>query len=178
VSLLIALLLAWPPKIAWQPGPAGLVKAEGAEMRKFLEATGNTPAGNELAVIGPDTLDWFAILTSEAEEPDPRTVRGSVEKGALTILGFREEPRRNPATGRVEWALDTKEADGRLVTNWFTYQQRAEGLVGVQLVSNPRDFEKHREVLRAALEAKQETPWVWILGGVLLLMLILRMAFR
>jgi hypothetical protein len=156
----------------------GIVKAEGPEMRKFLEATGNTLAGNELAVLGPETLDWFAILTTEKEEPDPRTVRDSIQNGALTILGFREEPRRNPATGRVEWALDTKEADGRLVTNWFTYQQKPEGLIGVQLVSNPKEFSQHRAALLAVLQAKPETPWVWILGGVLLLLLILRMAFR
>lgn len=65
------------PKIAWQAGPvrlrlagdvvlaipAGMAAIQGAEMRRFLEASGNRIEGRELALAGPEDLRWFAIFS-------------------------------------------------------------------------------------------------------------------
>ncbi len=65
------------PKIAWQTGPArlrlagdvvlripaGMAAIQGAQMRRFLEASGNRIEGRELAVAGPEDMRWFAIFS-------------------------------------------------------------------------------------------------------------------
>lgn len=77
--LLLAATLAsaQPPDIHWRFGPAALhltasltqsipsgwVYAQTSEMHRFLQATGNPPTGNELAVIALDDLSCFAVLS-------------------------------------------------------------------------------------------------------------------
>lgn len=76
------------PKIAWRSGPvrlrlaegvsvkipAGMAAIQGAEMRRFLEASGNRLEGRELAVAGPEDLRWFAIFSrAPAGAPRRRT---------------------------------------------------------------------------------------------------------
>jgi hypothetical protein len=65
------------PRIAWRHGPMRLelgegvslplpgtmIAIQGAEMTRFLEASGNRIEGRELAVAGPEDLRWFAILS-------------------------------------------------------------------------------------------------------------------
>jgi|GEM_PF-2059220 len=65
------------PRIEWRRGPLRLlldgevvlrlpdnmVAVQGAEMRRFLEASGNRIEGRELAVAGPEDLRWFAIVS-------------------------------------------------------------------------------------------------------------------
>lgn len=80
LALLAASLSAQPlPDIRWQFGPRtltlagvaelrlnmGLMYVDGAEMRKFLLASGNTLTGRELAVAGPVDLAWFAVISRE-----------------------------------------------------------------------------------------------------------------
>lgn len=89
------------PEIRWQfapldlnlgegaslPLPSGMIAAQGEEMRRFLLATGNQLTGRELAVLGPDDLGWFAVISTE--------------------------PGR--AQHRAEWVENSVEADGRKV---------------------------------------------------------------
>lgn len=69
------------------PLPAGLVYAEGGEMRRFLAATGNALTGKEMAVFGAVDLSWFVVVSGGAAVP----------KSALA------------------WTEEAREADGREV---------------------------------------------------------------
>lgn len=84
LALLAASLSAQPfPDIRWQFGPRtlalagvaelrlekGLMFVETEEMRKFLQASGNTLTGRELAVAGPVDLAWFAVISREPGAP-------------------------------------------------------------------------------------------------------------
>jgi len=65
------------PRIQWQAGPVrlrlteeatlqvpeGMAAIQGAEMRRFLEASGNRIEGRELAVAAPSDVRWFAIFS-------------------------------------------------------------------------------------------------------------------
>ncbi|MGC9999916.1 MAG: DUF2167 domain-containing protein, partial [Bryobacteraceae bacterium] len=67
------------PEIHWQFGPRtltlagvgalslprGMISIDRGETRRFLEATGNPPAGDELAVVAPTNLDWFLVFSYE-----------------------------------------------------------------------------------------------------------------
>src|SRR5271157_690641 len=134
------------PEIHWQFGPRtltlagvgalslprGMVSADRAETRRFLEATGNPPAGDELAVVAPSNLDWFLVFSFEPfrelglSQPEPTVEeivaalkRGNWEANAarrqagretLDLLGWRDKPRYDPQTARLEWSLDTVES--------------------------------------------------------------------
>jgi hypothetical protein len=96
---------AFPPVIRWRYGPlalslagvarlrlpSGMIAVEGAEMRRFLLASGNALTGSELAVSGPVDLRWFAVISL-------LPARGKQSRGQ-----------------REEWTEDTVEADGRAV---------------------------------------------------------------
>ena len=69
------------------PLPDGVVHAEGAEMRRFLAATGNSLTSREVAVFGAGDLSWFVVVSGA----------GGASRGEL------------------EWSEESREADGREV---------------------------------------------------------------
>lgn len=159
------------PEIRWQFGPSvvaigpgaslrvpkGMIHVAGAEMGRFLEFTGNPPSGNEIAVAGPVTLDWFAVfswrtyasLGFEAAHPDPVEIARSIRTGSeaanlervrqgretLEVLEWSGEPVFDEATGRLEFRLRTQESGGRQVENRFAYFLGRRGVLEVELVS-------------------------------------------
>lgn len=173
-SLALLALAAFGQTVEWRPGPGrvalgeaaelavppGLVYAEGAQARRFLESTGNPPAGNERAVAGPPDLGWFAVFSLEGYEtlglvrpvdgkPDPAAIRAAIERGSraanaertrlgrdtLSVLRFSEEPAWNEARSRVEWSLETRESGGRKVRNHFAYILGAGQVIAAELVT-------------------------------------------
>lgn len=93
--------------------PRGMVVAEGAQMRAFLEATGNRLKGREVAVAGPEDLRWFVIISAQpAARPGPR---------------------------RAEWVEHTQEEDGRRVAIRTVAVAAGDALVTFELVSEERE---------------------------------------
>ncbi len=69
------------------PLPQDVVYAEGSEMRRFLNATGNALTGQEVAVFGAPDLSWFVVVSA----PPAASKNG------------------------LEWTEDSRESDGREV---------------------------------------------------------------
>ncbi|MGC4054244.1 MAG: DUF2167 domain-containing protein [Paludibaculum sp.] len=92
--------------------------AQGQEMKRYLEATGNPPMGQELAVVGPADLHWFAVIAREdriqVEELHKAIVNGTEAanlvrsrqgRETLDVLGYREAPRFDSARQVLSWSL-------------------------------------------------------------------------
>jgi uncharacterized membrane-anchored protein len=150
-------------------------------MQTFLEASGNPAQGDELAVIGPDTLDWFAVFSWRTYEslglkpgakPDARELAQAIQRGTdeanaerlrqgantLDILGWRERPRFDERSSSVEWAVESRESDGRQVINYYFGFPARGGMVLVELVTNPDQAALHRNVLRQILGSLSVQP--------------------
>ena len=95
------------PRIEWRRGPLRLlldgeavlrlpenmVAVQGAEMRRFLETSGNRIEGRELAVAGPEDLRWFAIIS--------RAPAGTARRRAEWVEHFVEPDGRRSALRTV-----------------------------------------------------------------------------
>lgn len=145
-------------------------------MARFFEFTGNPPSGNELAIAGPASLDWFAVfswrtyasLGFEASNPDPLEIAGSIRAGSaeanrerarqgretLDVLEWTGEPVFDGNTGRLEFRLRTRESGGRQVENRFVYFLGRRGVVEVEFVSEAGTGQEGFERLLGLIEWK------------------------
>lgn len=139
------------PRIGWQPGPlrlrltnsvslrvpAGMAAIQGAEMRRFLEASGNRIEGRELAVAGPDDLRWFAIF-SRAPAPAARR--------------------------RTEWVEHFVEPDGRRSVLRTVVLPIGEELFQVEILSEEENASLAAEasgLLLRSVQAEVPRSWWW-----------------
>ncbi|MGQ9918509.1 MAG: hypothetical protein ACUVS7_13910 [Bryobacteraceae bacterium] len=139
------------PRIAWQPGPlrlrlthnvslrvpAGMAAIQGAEMRRFLEASGNRIEGRELAVAGPDDLRWFAIF-SRAPAPTARR--------------------------KTEWVEHFIEPDGRRSVLLTMVLPIGEEVLQVEILSEEENASLAAEesgLLLHSLQAEFPRSWWW-----------------
>jgi len=142
--------------------PKGMVSADKAETRRFLEATGNPPAGDELAVVAPASLDWFLVfsfnpyqkLGLSKAEPSVEEIVAALKRGnseanearrkagreTLDLLGWRDRPRYDAKTSLLEWSLDTQESGGRKNTNRYWLYLTRGGVLTVELVTEEARF--------------------------------------
>ncbi|MGD0579016.1 MAG: DUF2167 domain-containing protein [Bryobacteraceae bacterium] len=185
--LLAAAGAAPVPEIHWQFGPRtvtfagvgalslpqGMVSADKAETRRFLEATGNPPAGDELVVVAPTSLDWFLVFSFEPyqrlglskAEPTVEEIVAALKRGnweanaarrkagreTLDVLGWRDKPRYDAKTALLEWSLDTQESGGRKDANRFWLYLTRGGVLTVELVSEEPRFAAASQQARALL---------------------------
>jgi uncharacterized membrane-anchored protein len=139
------------------PLPKGMISADRAETRRFLEATGNPPAGDEIAIAAPANLDWFLVFSFDdfrklgLEHPKPTIgeivaalKRGNSEtnqarkkagRETLDLLGWRQKPSYDPKTFRLEWSVDTQESGGRHNANRFWLLMTRNGVLSIELVT-------------------------------------------
>ncbi|MCX7605612.1 MAG: hypothetical protein N2036_16175 [Bryobacteraceae bacterium] len=139
------------PKIAWQAGPVrlrlaeglvlavpkGMAAIQGAEMRRFLEASGNRIEGRELAVAGPEDMRWFAIFS--------RAPSGT--------------PRR-----RTEWEERFVEPDGRRSVLRTVILPAGDALLQVEILSEEENASLAAEesgVLLRAIAAEEPRAFWW-----------------
>lgn len=149
--------------IRWEKGPLtlalagvarlrlgeGMIAAEGGEMRRFLKETGNRLSWKELAVVGPDDLRWFAVISLESTRGAPRS-------------GQREE-----------WSEDSVEADGRKVRIRTVAVPAGQAVLTFEVVSEQKDAEGAKlesDDLLDRLEVPEagRSPW-WLLPPALAL---------
>jgi hypothetical protein len=139
------------PRIGWRRGPLRLlldgevvlrlpdnmVAVQGAEMRRFLEASGNRVEGRELAVAGPDDLRWFAIVS--------RAPAGTARR-------------------RAEWVEHFVEPDGRRSVLRTVVLPAGGELLQVEILSeedNASLAALESELLLRAVEAGIPRTWWW-----------------
>lgn len=183
------------PEINWQFGPAevalgaeaalrlpkGFLWADPSETKRFLGASGNPPSGQELAVIGPLDLAWFAVFSFDGYDsmgfvrntvPDVPAIvdalrRGNQEANAergkqgqttLELMDWAQRPSFDPVSKNLEWSLHTVESGGRAVANFFTFYLGRNGVMSVELVTNPGDLVKHRATMKELLRGFRFHP--------------------
>ncbi len=139
------------PRIAWRHGPArlalgedlalqlpeGMIAAQGADMRRFLEASGNRIEGRELAVAGPEDLCWFAILS--------RAPAGTARR-------------------RAEWIEHFVEPDGRRSVLRTVVLPAGPHLLQVEILSEEENASlaaQESEALLSWVEAETPRSWWW-----------------
>lgn len=161
--------------------PQGFLWADPAESRRFLVASGNPPSGQELAVIAPVDLAWFAVFSFDGydtmgfakdEVPNVPAIiealrRGNEEANAergkqgqttLDIVDWAQRPRFDPVSKNLEWSLHTVESGGRQVANFFTFYLGRYGVMSIELVTNPKDLAEHRAILKDILRGFRFQP--------------------
>lgn len=189
------------PEIRWSFGPVpvvlggiasiragqGQIYVQGAEMRRFLEASGNPPTGHELAVVGPMDLHWFAVIAREdrigVEELRKAIVDGTEAanlirarqgRETLDVLGYRERPRFDAERQVLSWSLDTVESGGRAVVNRFVYFVGRDAVIALEMVTerpgaeaSQREFDAWVTEFRFAGGHEPKPPRDWSLWFVL-----------
>jgi uncharacterized membrane-anchored protein len=156
------------------PLPSGMIAADRAEARRFLEATGNPPAGDEIAIAAPANLDWFLVFSFDEfkklglEHPRPSVAeivaalkRGNSEtnqarkkagRETLDLLGWREKPSYDAKTFRLEWSIDTQESGGRHDANRFWLLLTRNGVLTIELVTEQPRYAAASQSANALLQ--------------------------
>jgi uncharacterized membrane-anchored protein len=187
--LLLSVAHASPaPAIRWQfgprtltlsglgalPLPSGMLSADRAETRRFLEATGNPPTGDEIAIAAPANLDWFLVFSFDEfkslglEHPKPSVSeivaalkRGNTEtnqarkkagRETLDLLGWRQKPSYDAKTFRLEWSIDTQESGGRHDANRFWLLLTRNGVLTIELVTEQPRYAAASQTANALLQ--------------------------
>ena len=138
------------PRIEWRRGPLRLlldgeavlrlpenmVAVQGAEMRRFLEASGNRIEGRELAVAGPEDLRWFAIIS--------RAPAGTARR-------------------RAEWVEHFVEPDGRRSVLRTVLLPAGRTMLQVEVISEEENASLAAEESAALLRevGVEEPRWFW-----------------
>lgn len=143
-----------PGDIHWRFAPAtirlegadlylaeGMIYLEGAEMRRFLEAAGNPLEGNELAVVAPRDVSWFAVFTRQPEQPP---IPGNGD--------WRERPGFDERTGRTSWAVNSTEPDGRKVVSRTVYIPNHKPILGAEMLCEARTYDRSKMEFEAILD--------------------------
>ncbi len=198
VKRLLPLLLLWTaahaeappsPAIHWQFGPRtltlsgvgalplsrGMVSADRAGTRRFLEATGNPPAGDEIALVAPANVDWFLVFSFDPFEklgvtvakPSVADIVAALKRGnsetnqarkkagreTLDLLGWREKPSYDPKTSRLVWSLDTEESGGRHNANGYWLLLTRRGVLTIELVTEEARYAAARQSADTLLQS-------------------------
>ncbi|MBI4893697.1 MAG: hypothetical protein HY821_23970 [Acidobacteria bacterium] len=126
-----------------------MISADGAEMRRFLEAAGNQLNGKEAAVAGPADLRWFVVISVESA------------------------PRSQRSGQRQEWSEDSIETDGRKVRLRTMAVPVDRAVLTFEVVSEQAEAEKARrefdELLAGLKLADENRSPSWLLSVLLLL---------
>lgn len=139
------------PRIAWRHGPLRLplgenvslripdtmIAVQGADMRRFLEASGNEIEGRELAVAGPEDLRWFAIFS--------RAPAGTARR-------------------RAEWTEHFVEPDGRRSVLHTVVLPAGGELLQVEILSEEENASlamQESDLLLRSVEAEMPRSWWW-----------------
>lgn len=206
VRCLFVALLLWTaahaeappaPAIHWQFGPRtltlsgvgalplskGIISADRAETRRFLEATGNPPAGDEIAIVAPANIDWFLVFSFDPFEklgvtvakPSVADIVAALKRGnsetnqarrkagreTLDLLGWRQKPSYDAKTSRLEWSVDTQESGGRHNANGFWLLLTRRGVLTIELVTEEARYAAARQSADTLLQSlgisEQET---------------------
>lgn len=136
--------------------PANYVFLHPADTQRIMELMQNPSSGKE-SYFGPKDMRWFAIFEYEetGHVPDDEkidatallhsiqqnTEAGNTERvkrgwAPMTILGWRYQPFYDPATKRLEWAIDAQSGNDRVI-NYNTRILGRTGVTSATLVAHP-----------------------------------------
>lgn len=142
--------------------PAGYVFANANDTRRIMEAMQNPVSGEELGMVAPENEGWFMLFEfedsgyvkdDEKNSLDANAMLEAIKKGneqaneerkskgwePVTIVGWEQTPRYNPATHNLEWAIRGSSSEGNIV-NWNTRLLGRNGVMRVTLVADPSEL--------------------------------------
>jgi uncharacterized membrane-anchored protein len=142
--------------------PEGFVFAAAADTQKLLQMFGNPTSGDEVGLIGPESLDWFIVYEyddcgyvkdDERDQLDADAMLNSIREGneagnqerkrlgfpAMRIVGWEQPPRYDAATQNLVWAIRV-ESENRQIVNYNTRRLGREGVMQVTLVVAPEEL--------------------------------------
>jgi uncharacterized membrane-anchored protein len=138
----------------------GYMALDGGDTRKLLESMQNLTSGDELALVGKDDLDYFAVYSfdnigyvkdDEKSSIDAEALLAQLKKNneaaneekrkkgwkTMTVAGWAIPPRYNSQTHNLEWAVRFKSEEGHDVVNFNTKYLGRHGVMRVILVCDP-----------------------------------------
>ena len=158
--------------------PDGYVYLVPAETKKFMELNQNPSSDGEY-LVAPKNLGWVALFRFEPvgyvkddEHIDADAllktitesqVTGNQERkdrgwSTLTIRGWRFEPRYDPATHLLEWAIVARDdATRQDIVNFNTRLLGRNGIMEVTLLSAPESLDASVRSLKGLLAAYRFT---------------------
>lgn len=140
--------------------PANYVFLHPADTQRIMELMQNPSSGKE-SYFGPKDMRWFALFEYEEtghvpddDKIDAAALLDSIRQGTeagnkerakrgwapMSVLGWRYQPFYDPATKRLEWAIDGQSGNDRVI-NYNTRILARTGVTSAVLVADPSILE-------------------------------------
>jgi uncharacterized membrane-anchored protein len=142
--------------------PAGYAFFDGKTTRAMMESAGEPTSGNELGLLHPTNAPWSVIFEfsnvgfvkdDEKDKLDPVKLLAAIKAGndegnkererngnpPLIIVGWEQEPKYDPATHNLTWAIRAT-SEGRPILNYNTRLLGRKGVMEVVLICKPEEF--------------------------------------
>ena len=142
--------------------PAGFAFFDGEATRKMMESAGEPTSGNELGYLRPTNGSWAVMFRfndvgfvkdDEKDKLDPVKLLAAIKAGndegnkererngkpPLIIVGWEQEPKYDPTTHNLTWAIRAT-SEGRAILNYNTRLLGRKGVMEVVLICKPEEF--------------------------------------
>jgi uncharacterized membrane-anchored protein len=142
--------------------PAGYAFFDGKTTRAMMESAGEPTSGNELGLLHPTNAPWSVIFEfsnvgfvkdDEKDKLNPVKLLAAIKAGndegnkererngnpPLIIVGWEQEPKYDPATHNLTWAIRAT-SEGRPILNYNTRLLGRKGVMEVVLICKPEEF--------------------------------------
>ena len=142
--------------------PAGFAFFDGKATRALMESAGEPTSGHELGLLHPTNAPWSVIFEfndvgfvkdDEKDKLDPVKLLAALKAGndegnklrerngnpPLLIVGWEQEPKYDPATHNLTWAIRAT-SEGRAILNYNTRLLGRKGVMEVVLICKPEEF--------------------------------------
>lgn len=139
--------------------PAGYMFARAADVPKLMEMMENPVSGNEVGFLSPEDMSWFMVFEfsdvgyvkdDERDKLDAAGILSNIREGtkaaneerkkrgwaSLEIVGWEQEPRYDPASNNLTWAIRGQSGPNQII-NYNTRILGREGVMEVALVCDP-----------------------------------------
>lgn len=139
--------------------PQGYMFAKAGDVGKLMELMENPVSGREVGFIAPEDMSWFMVFEfdgigyvkdDERDKLDAGAILANIKEGTaagneerkkrgwstLDIVGWEQEPRYDPNTNNLTWAVRAQ-SEGTPIVNFNTRILGREGVMEVALVCDP-----------------------------------------
>jgi uncharacterized membrane-anchored protein len=143
--------------------PDGFIFVGPDDARILMEAAHNPTSGQEKGLLKPKSESWFLLFEfdpigyvkdDEKDSLNADAILESLRKGneegnkervkrgwtTMTIVGWQQEPRYNPGTNNLEWAIKA-ESEGYPVVNHNTRILGRQGVMEIVVVADPNELD-------------------------------------
>lgn len=145
--------------------PAGYIFIDGKTTRTMMESAGEPVSGNEAGFLAPTNRSWVVyfefddsgyVKDDEKDKLDAAKLLKAIKKGndagnayrkehgnpPLNIVGWEQEPKYDPDTHNLTWAIRAT-CQGEQIVNYNTRLLGRKGVMEVVLVCDPAQLQKN-----------------------------------